>query len=432
MHRQIIFFFIFAFASLFTTQGQVVINSPEFLPRYKLLSKFSGGMADHTDEAILLQNHQGAIEQFDLKSKTLFLLRTNFGSPAHIIPNGFLLYSTNGLLQIEGNEEIELGQISRSMLDFGTRVVEGRFGILRTGEGRLLRDFVARTNLLLSTHEGFADVSANGSVAFSDFAGETNLAIRWYHDAKFETVALLPRFPLPHVASDGTNVLWSEPETPFGSVFLQTPDNRIQLSTNTFVAESGGPMLPPRMSSVAMKNGWTIFPRWAPNNPGTLNNLWRRSPAGEITQLTGVPAFVLAMADDGGAIIAGGDGRIQSALYYIPPVGEAKPLGDNYGSAQYFSSGNKFYAFSPLQSGGCALFELEVETDPFGLIYPKYNPETKKFSAAVVPGMPGTFLLEHTQDFVEWSTIETIHAEGVYSVPIEITSPPGFFRLRKQ
>ena len=434
MHWGVLSLLIFATACLHKTQAQVVGHLPEFLPRYKLVSKFPGGIQDQASETILLQNYGGAVERFDLASRTLSLLATNlYSHPIHLIPAGIITYSTNGLLQLEGTNEINLGAASiNNLLDYGTRVIEGRFGILRTPEGRVLRDFFARTNLLISTNDGFVDVSANGSVAFTELANGTNIAIRWYNNGRFETLALLPSFPLPHVATDGTNVLWSEPNPPFGSVFLQTPTAQIQLSTNTALMESGFKFEAPRRHSVAMKNGWTIFPRWETNNPGTLNNLWRRSPTGEITQLTTKPGFVFAIAEDGGAIIEGGDGRIEAGLYYISPTGDTKPVGGGAPLARYFAWENKFYAYSPLQSGGSGLYEIELQEDPFGMIYPAYSLETGLFSVDILPSIPGTFVLERTSDFIEWSPIETITLDGIGAFRVEVASPPGFFRLRKQ
>src|SRR5436190_14924016 len=117
-------------------------------------------------------------------------------------------------------------------------------------------------------------------------------------------MAVLPNFPVTYVATDGTNVLWSEPSHtiyPSGDVYLQTPSEKLKLATNTYLV-SAPPIpitaLPNR--SVTMKDGWLVFPRWAENSGGPNNNLWRRAPDGTITQLTTSLGWVLAGRKDGG------------------------------------------------------------------------------------------------------------------------------------
>lgn len=430
-----LFISLLCIANLLPVHAQVVGHLPDFLPRYKLITNFWSGIQDQSAGILLLQNQTGDIHHFDLASKTLSLLATNYhtGYSTRLLPNGFLLHSTNGLLQIEGAKETNLGAISLFLPNHGSLVLEGRFGILQTAEGLALHDFTAHTNLVLTRNAGFVDVSANGSVVFTEFKEGTNVAVRRFHEGQFKTLAVLPQFPHPYIATDGTNVLWSEPSFPFGSVMLHTPtEARIELSTNTALAVTGWPPIAWHKNSVAMKDGWTIFPRWAPNNPVSALNLWRRSPTGEIAQLTTRPAFVLAMGDDGSAIIEGGDGRIESGLYYIPASGEPKPLGGSYALARYFAVGNKFYAYSPLQSGPVGLFEIELSADPFVMIYPSYDLTTGKFIAHILPSMPGTFVLERTTDFTEWTTVETYPLEHIGGHTIELTTPPGFFRLRSQ
>ena len=186
--------------------------------------------------------------------------------------------------------------------------------------------------------------------------------------------------------------------------------------------------------NVAMKNGWTIFPRRGPNNPGSLYNLWRRSPTGEITQLTTSAAFVYAMADDGSVLRDGTENDpIPYGLTYDPPPGVPKSLGSTGGGslARFFASGNKFYAYSPLQSGGLGLFEVIIDSDPFDLVFPSFNSETGKLTFTLLPGTLGTYILERTTDFTEWTPIHTIEVQHPEPPRVEVATSPGFFRLRK-
>jgi hypothetical protein len=421
-----------------TIQAQVVGHLQENLPRFKLIARFQGGIADQNPEALLLHTYDGAytLSRYDLASRTLSVLGpiSSF-SRSFLIPDGYLHYTTNGLSQVEGAEEIILGPAELYYYEFGLRSIEGRFGVLRLPEGRVLRDFVARTNMLLSTGDGFTDVSANGTVAFTEHLNGTNILIRAFRNGAFETLATLPGYPLPYIATDGTNVLWSELESYiFGNVYLQTPTERILLSTETGLAESGIPQqFPPLRINVAMKNGWTVFPRRGPGNPGSLYNLWRRSPTGEISQLTTSAAFVYAMADDGSVLRDGAESDpIPYGLIYDAPGQPPKSLG--YGGAplaRFFASGNKYYVYSPLQSGGLGLFEVIIDSDPFDLVFPSFNAETGKFTVTLLPGTLGTYILERTTDFVEWTAIHTIDLELFHPPLIEVATSPGFFRLRK-
>jgi len=418
-------------------QAQVVGHLPEYLPRFKLIVRFqASAIYDQTSEALLLGDYYNARHRYDLASQVLSIIGPipQF-SAAVLIPNGYINYTTNGLLQIEGSEQLNLGPAEFSSYDFGIRSREGRFGVLRFPEGRVLRDFVARTNLLISPVDGFTDVSGNGTVAFTEMVNETNIAVRVFRNGTFETLALLPHYPIPHIATDGTNVLWGEPESyVFGSIFLQTPTERILLSTNTSIAESGPPpQFPPRAHSVAMKNGWTIFPRRGPGNPGSIYNLWRRSPTGEMDQLTTSPAFVYAMDDNGAVLRSAGENDEIGGLIYDPPHGNPKPLGLTFGGslARFFASGNKFYAYSPLQSGGSGLFEIQIDSDPFGMVFPSFSSETGKFTFALIPGTVGSYILERTVDFIEWTPIHTIDVQFLEGLLVEVTTSPGFFRVRR-
>jgi hypothetical protein len=312
-------------------------------------------------------------------------------------------------------------------VDFGDRVVEGRFGVLRTTEGAILRDFEARTNRLLTTNFLVAaDVATNGCVVFTTSVEGTNV-VQWYHNGVMATLATLPAFQHPYVATDGTNVLWSEPESFTGSIQLQTLAGRMTMATNTAVTVNQNPRSQPRVSQVAMKKGWIVFPE----NPMTQMTLRRRSPAGDVSQITTNFGSVLAMRDDGGTLVLGGDGRIETSIYYVPAVGPTKRISQDFGAAMFVARGNKFYAYSTSSSGGMNLFEVEVDEDPFGLLHPRYEMDSGMFSFVILAGAAGTYVLERSSDLEEWTSIATYAVTNTYPLEATLATPPGLFRLKK-
>jgi hypothetical protein len=184
-----------------------------------------------------------------------------------------------------------------------------------------------------------------------------------------------------------------------------------------------------------MKNGWLIFPRWAAGNPGTRNNLWRRAPDGSISQLTTSFGLILAMRDDGGVLLLGGDNQIQSAIYYVSPTGERKAISGDYPLARYFAHGETFYAVSPAPAyllSGPRLYRIEVEQDPFGITYSWYDNESQKFICYLLPGAPGAYTLERSTDFVNWTPVATATLPNAMPVEIKASTAPGYFRVHKQ
>jgi hypothetical protein len=203
-----------------------VIGYVEFHPRYHLSATLPGAVLDVRGEEILLLRDFKILEKWNIRTHETTTLYTNsydrYSLDAFLTATGALLLQDQAI-QIEPAEQIELGTNSYWYPEFSHHNIEGRFGLLRLPEGIFLRDFVARTNALISTSLGFADVAPNGSVVFTTAFNETNRVIRRFINGETTTLSVSPAYEIPYVATDGTNVLWSEPKYPFGSVYLQTP-----------------------------------------------------------------------------------------------------------------------------------------------------------------------------------------------------------------
>jgi hypothetical protein len=430
---ELLFVALGLFLALPTGTAQIVGYIPEFHPRYKHIVTLPGVALDVAGHDILYRGVDDVITSFNLGSKATTAHYTNsLGSPpAFLTPGGILLLSDQSL-QIDGAEHIPLGQHASSFRDFRDHIIDGRFGIFSAPAGLFLRDFAARTNCLLTTAPAFTDVAPNGSVVFTAPIDETNKAIRWFQNGETTTLAVSPSYEFPFVATDGTNVLWTEhhapfgQQYPFGSVFLKTSSaERIEIATNTalFSYQSvRGEM--PRFPAAAIKNGWVVFPRGS----HTQMTLWRRAPDGSTTQLSTLPASVAAMGDDGSALIFDG------SIYYAPATGSPKRISGGFALANYFSVGNKYYAYG--QSAGylglgTAVYEVETEQDPFAILFPAYDAQAQIFSFSLFPGAIGDYELQRTADFVTWTAVATLTATDTYPFDVQVTTSPGYFRLHK-
>jgi hypothetical protein len=246
---------------------------------------------------------------------------------------------------------------------------------------------------------------------------------------------------LPCILTDGTNVLWTTSTFPsgfdgsFGYIYLQTPNERIALDTNTYViADTSSSYLRPPADSFAMNGGWVAFPRFSPDlRLLTSYDIWRRSPDGVISRVALAPSYIKAMQADGALLITGTDatGTI-SGIIFVPPAGPAKLISNNFGdsSTRYFVSGSQFYALTLTQTG-MGLFLVEVDADPFGLGSPTFNPATGTLSYDIVASEPGTFALQRTTNFLDWTTIATNTLTNGIPNRFETPTPPAFFRLQK-
>lgn len=430
-------------ASFFQSRAQVVGYMPDFHPRYKDVATIPGAVLDIRDNEILYRDINDVVTSTNLSSHATAVYFTYVPSlgPAYITPSGAFAFGSPAL-QMDGQEQISLGDCSSGRADSADHIVDGRFGILHTPDGVFLRDFMDRTNCLISATAEFLDVAPNGNVVFTTPIDDTNKAIRWFHSGQTETINVVTCHEQPFVATDGTNILWSEPgkqQYPFfGSVYLQTPSEKITLATNTFLVKAPPDVLQPLpYSPVLMKNGWTIFPRFEPGNTVSYNNLYRRAPDGTISQITSVGAMGLTMRDDGAALVWAAGNAVDSAsasgLYYVSPTGDQKFISPLF--ERYFCAGDKFYAYGMTTAvDGAHIYELQIEQDPFGIVYPSYNADTQVFSFGLIAGATGDYELQRTTDFAAWTAIATIsvNSDMVHSGTwVDVTNAPGSFRLRK-
>ena len=430
----------------FLLQAQVIYRTPRFHPRYEPVAVFPGEIQDITPREVLYVTSDRQLMSFDPAARGSHVVRTNFSGRARKIPNGYLLWTDyvegkgNRMLQVQGNEEIEVGfEMPVIRPDKGDRVLEGAYGLFDMAEGTMFRDFVARTNFFFPTNVTLwhRDVAANGAVLFSAReAGETNNAwsVHRFHDGNFEQLAIVEG--MPHVATDGTNFLWTgQQEARSGTIYLQTPGERIILATNTFVLAdtviTTSP-LPPPASLFAMNGGWVAFPRFNPERPVSgFYDIWRRSPEGMITRAVEAPAYVTAIRADGALLVMGSErGELQTSIRFVPANGPAKYVSHDFG-ARYFVSGDDFYALSATPAG-MTLFRIDLSGEPFAFQDAYYDRDRGLLVYGMVATAPGDYVLERTTDFSAWTAVSTNSiANAPFPMSFEAVTVPGVFRLRR-
>jgi hypothetical protein len=447
--RQFIIGVWIALVSICSIEAQVIINNPDFHPRYQKVATFRGEIMDVTPEAILYSDWdfgERRLKRFDMATRSTTVLRTNEGWGERIIPNGVLLNANNGggaIIQLEDGEEIDTGLMANSGIVFpdrGERTLEGRFGLLDTTIGLVLRDFVARTNFLFPTNLVYwspLDVAVNGNAVLTTMETNSTYEVLWYQDGELQT--LMESKSRPYVRTDGTNVLWTaseipnEPYTEF--IYLRTPSETIPLETNTYLLPEGfipiSP-LPPPSDVFAINNGWVAFPRFSPASPFLPYDIWRRSPDGTLTQCSVAPSLIKAMRSDGALLIQGFDlTGTKFGLIFVPPFGPAKLISNDFESdTRYFVSGSQFYALAESYSG-MALYRVDVEGAPFGLTLPAFDSATGMLSYNIYPSESGSFALQRSTDFANWTTIATNSVTEAKPTRFEVSAEPGFFRLQQ-
>ena len=414
--------------------SQVITPDPGFHPRYKELLRVSGKILDANPDAVLYFTSWPELHlvRYDLESKSHTLIATNFAGQAQLVPGGVVMTLSNQsvdnpVVQWDRGELIDLG-LGRIPPEYGgNHIVNGRFGVLHIGDGTILRDFVARTNYLfpVGTQARYIDVAQNGSVVFTTRLTGTNSytnTVFGFHNGELKTVNVNGSPYGPHVQTDGTNYLWSVPADSylFGSVYLQTPAESIVLDTETHLNDIPPSGAQPNRHAKGsdMNGGWLAFARRLPGQ--TLFAPWRRSPDGTITQATTFPSFIKALRPDGGLLVT-----IGGSVMFAPPQGEPKFISPEFYANNFFVS-NQLYAHTDSK-----LFLVDIDGAPFALTSPAFDRANGVFSYNIHASEPGTFTLERSPDFVNWTPVASNTVTNPYPQPFEISSTPGFFRLRK-
>jgi hypothetical protein len=418
--------------------AQVITPHPGFHPRYKELLRVNGTILDADGESVVYVTQWPEVHLFryDLQSGTHTLITTNAVGRAQLIPDGGVVMElaadiTTGesaLVQWNGGEEIQLGLGNIPAEYSGNEVVNGRFGVLHIGIESVLRDFVARTNyaLTLGTRARYVDVAENGNAIFTTSPYSTNgvtNSVFWLEQGALQTLMVANIAYPPHVQTDGTNYLWCVPGEIYfsGTVNLQTASGLEVLSTNLYMDDLppspfGGPDV--YAKATAMNGGWLAT---AQRIPGTLMIApWRRAPDGTFAAATTFPSYIKALRADGGLLVT-----TRSALHFISADGVEKNLGPEF-YAKCFFVGDKLRCY---REG--LLNEVDIEGDPFALTSARYNAMTGTFSYDIYASGPGTFVLQRSTDFVNWTEVATNTITEGFLVNFEVATEPGFFRLTK-
>jgi hypothetical protein len=75
---------------------------------------------------------------------------------------------------------------------------------------------------------------------------------------------------------------------------------------------------------------------------------------------------------------------------------------------------------------------VEIDGNPFALKSANYNATTAVFSYEIHVTAPGTFVLERSSDFSNWTGVATNTITEGFLVRFDVTTQPRFFRLRRQ
>jgi hypothetical protein len=431
-------------ATFAPASAQVIIHTPEFHPRYQKVAEFKGDVLDFNSEAVVYKSKSGELVRYDLESHLSTVCKTNaWQISAKLIPNGLLLYQNwtefgAQVVQWENGTETVLGLDKGVSIERGERVIDGRFGVLHTPAGAILRDFVARTNFVFPGGLDFyyGDVAPNGQAAFTTWSESGKFEVHRLRDGQVQKVATVESGYPPYAATDGTNLLWTAMwGTIMGEVHLETPGGSLLLDARSAISqigESPANTLPNRNKLSAMQNGWLIFPKFR-TTPGVYGfEVWRREPAGELQMIGFAPSFIKSLREDGAALLTSPitDGSMSGGIYFVPPTGQRKFISGDF-HAWYFAAKKDFYAIAFTQNG-MGLFRVIVEGEPFGLMRPAVDPQRGIFSYQIHASVPGTYFLERSEDGATWFELDRNEVAATLEMPrFEVRAGPGLFRLRR-
>lgn len=427
-----------------SVSAQVIIVTPEFHPRYQKIAEFKGDVLDFNSEAIVYKSKSGELVRYDFQTQSSTVCKTNaWLIYAKLIPNGLLLYQNwtefgAQVVQWENGTELVLGLDKGASIERGERVIDGRFGVLHTPGGAILRDFVARTNFVFPAALDFyyGDVASNGNVAFTTWIEGGKFEVNWLRDGQVQKVATIESGYPPYVATDGTNLLWTVTwGTLMGEVHLETPAGSLLLDARSAInqlGESSANTLPNRNKLSAMQHGWLVFPKFR-TTPGVYGfEVWRRAPAGEQQMIGAAPSFIKSLREDGAVLLTSpeSEGSMSGGIYFVPPTGQRKFISGDF-QAWYFASQQNFYAIAFTQ-GGMGLFRVIAEGEPFGLMRPALDPQRGVFSYQIHATALGTYIVERSEDGKTWLEVDRHEVFQSFELPrFEVRAGPGLFRLRR-
>ena len=381
-------------------------------PRYQPLMSLPGEIRDANAEAVLYLSRSNELTFVDRRSNQTTVLKTNFfGSNSlsqgeRITPAGALVVNSgNRVLDFNRGEEIDLGTYG-----FEVFAVNGRFGLVNANGQTVLRYFVARTNYVFPFIAACGSVAGNGTAVVANRRGPTDQGNAVYRFANGQLTTLTDtndsRFGL---LTDGTNVLWSSAAS---GISLLTPQGLTQLATNSLNFAGDG---------VAMNGGWVAFPK-----PGAQSQqqIWLRSPAGEISQATFYSrnTHIRALQPDG-SLLAFVE---EIGIFHLPRGASPKRISNDFGAC-YFLTGTNFLA-----SRLGHLFDLIVDGEPIGLTSPQHDSSTGILTYYVTSTQPALFTLLRSTNFVDWTAVTRQTVTNTLPTKFQTTTAPGFFRLRKE
>jgi hypothetical protein len=436
---------------LSTFEGQVVTLSytvlepsrPQFFkketqvlslsnPRYQEIVAVPGWIFDARGGEVLYTNANAELVK-EGPSGTRTVLATDvrvgsrFENAALITPTGALIWE--GAAAGDRVREIRNG----TLIDHGpgsgrAPIVKGNFGLIQTDQ-RMWRDFANDTNIAIEPAYIDAVLGENGTFFLTSTGNNTNEIFR-FSDGQVSALELEAPGFFRLEGTDGTNLIYLSATT-LGerfSVYVRTPTETIQVSTN--YSQPGD--LNSARPLTLIHSGWTAFPRLTDQGH---QQIWLRSPEGEITQATfySRSSVLRALSASGDLVTVvtlptgsqTGPSEVTQVIY-TPLGGMPKEISADFG-ARYFFEGETLYAY-----WGGTLFRVITEGEPIGITAPQYDAVAGELSYYVTSSeAPADFTLQRTTDFEEWTDVFSGTVTNTLPTRFESATSAGYFRLQK-
>jgi hypothetical protein len=398
-------------------------------PRFQPIEYFAGPILDVNEERVLSSEAAGAtrfLRVLDRRTDSVQVIATNFApypKPA-LTATGVLFFlensPTNQIIDLNDGEYLDLtGEFP--VTSQPAAEVNGRYGLLSrseydgNGAATFIRDFVARTNAIISLGGNYTDIATNGTAVFASDR------IYQFRTGELRIVVAHTNVLYHMLRTDGTNSLWfefnalSSYDTP-GTLWAETDEGVSQLGSGYkyFDVLNG-------ITSVALNNGWIAFPR-----PGAQGQqqIWLRSPQGEESQGTffAQGSTLRALREDGAILVSYG---FPAKLTLIERGKAPMTLGPDLGS-NYFFEGEKLRAVI-----GNVLFDIPLGDPLIGLSVPSIDRKTGTLSFFITATAPRTFAIERSTNLVDWISISTNAVAESMPQVVRLPVPPQRLDLRR-
>lgn len=409
-------------------------------PRFQPIDSVPGALLQFNEDAFLFSEGAGAGRLLKLKTRdsgATQVIATNFADyPKPALTTVGVLFGQQmpaggtRMIDLNRGSYIDLSEFFPTTYAPAT-VVSGQFGLVSratydvNGAAIMIRDFVARTNLIVPAGGSYADIGTNGTAVL---VGDQVYQIR---SGELRTITARTNAFFHMLRTDGTNTVWFEfnnasPYDMLGTLWAETREGIILLGEGYRYYDAINGLLP-----VAFNGGWLAFPRLgAQGQP----QVWLRSPEGVLSQATffAQGATLRALRHDGAVLVSYGTPK---KLGFIAPGHPPVTLEPDLAS-DYFFEDEKIRAVI-----GNTLFDVRLAEARAGLSSPGIDWSKGLLSVYVTAAAPPlTFALERSTNFTDWISVSTHTVTNSLPSRLQLPVPPrrlttgtaNVYRLRVQ